>query len=197
MINAMSLNDGCEPSRDGSPTRRGLDPTCGTGRFMIDALVHDDGIMMHGVDLDLWLLRVAKINIRLLSKWTSLRVKNPDDRMKPLRQARALLDQLANAEEITKVPQEDKTDGTTILLGGRAIFIHGDALLVDLEYSSNWLCAGWAWTPQQWQGNLKIRGFYGCYDHWVEAGRPALDEKQPTEVQFDYSMTEKKTPTLP
>jgi len=50
----------------------GLDPCCGTGRFALDALVHNDRLIMGSVDLDLWLQRAAKVNARILSRWTTL-----------------------------------------------------------------------------------------------------------------------------
>lgn len=195
MMNAITMADSYEPPQpNGMPSTRGLDPCCGTGRFMIDALVHDDGVAMHGIDLDNWMLRCAKLNVRLLAKWTNLRMRDQADLLKPLRKARNILDQFIQTDALATVPQsEPEPAGDTILIGGRAIFMHGNALILDLEYASNWLCAGWAWTPRPWEENLKIRGFYGCYNHWIEAGRPPLDESGKTnKVQYDYSMTTEK-----
>jgi len=168
-INEMTFHDLGEVDPSGRPKFRGLDPCCGTGRFMIDALVHNDSVFMHGIDLDLWALRTAMLNVRLLCKWTSMHVKDDADRLKDL-------------------PPEDRPEpGTTLIIGGRGIFIHGDALRVDLNYAPNWLCAGWAWSPRPWQSNLKIENYYGTYDQWQEAGFP-LEANSKSEVQFDYSM---------
>jgi hypothetical protein len=201
MMNAMTLNDmDDEPLRaDGFPTHRGIDPCCGTGRFIIDSLVHNQNLMMHGVDLDIWMLRTAMLNVRLLAPWTSLRLKDPADRLRPLRRARKAIERMAanpfsidtidtlgTAEQI---PTSES--GDVLVIGGRAIFIHGDALIVDLDYTNNWLCAGWAWKPHPWTWNLKMAGYYGSYEDWERAGRPDLREiakAVKTEIQFDYSM---------
>src|SRR5690606_37196416 len=51
LINELNLTQGyVPPEPNGMPGRRILDPCCGTGRFMIDALIHDDGVLVHGVD---------------------------------------------------------------------------------------------------------------------------------------------------
>ena len=69
---------------------------------------------------------------------------------------------------------------------GRARFIHGDALMVDLSYHHNWN-QGWYWTPAPWQQTLKIRGYYGSLSEWEADGCPK-ESKDSGEVQFDYSM---------
>lgn len=203
VLNAVSMDAPGVPNPNGMPTRRGLDPCCGTGRFMIDALIHNDNLVMHGVDLDLWMLRAAMLNVRLLSRWTSMSVPDPADRFKPLHVARRMIkrfEQIEAAADLknpfamlgqTRPEQPDEHKGGNILIiGGRSIFIHGDALVVDLEYTPNWLCAGWAWSPHPWTGNLKMKGFYGSFDDWEKAGRPALQQHgNPDEpLQFDYSM---------
>lgn len=181
MMNAINIQKNYEPPQEnGMPSRRALDPCCGTGRFMIDALVHDDGIMMHGIDLDLWLLRTAMLNVRLLCKWTSLRLRDPDDRLNPLKRAFNAIERMEG-----KAPQEG---GSYLMIGGRAIFMHADSLIVDLNYRPNWLCGGWAWGPHPWRENLKIEGYDGSYDEWIRAGSPPAGSESPKEVQFDYSM---------
>ncbi len=200
MMNAMSMADlDREPQPSGMPTHRGLDPACGTGRFMIDALVHHDNIMMHGVDLDQWMVRAAMLNVRLLAPWTSLRLKDSADVLRPLRRAQdaiALMSQALDGELEAAPPPNTpyrKDPPGTLVIGGRAIFIHGDALLVDLNYTPNWLCAGWAWCPRHWTDNLKIRDYHGTYNQWEAAGCPTASPS-PTysnEVQFDYSMNPK------
>lgn len=202
LMNRITLEDTPPPGPDGMPTRRGLEPACGTGRFMIDALVHNDGIMMHGVDLDIWMLRTAMLNVRLLARWTSMRVADPNDRLKPLRRAKRLLDaMMASPDEenpflrLGTEPPKVEEDHRVLVIGGRAIFIHGDANVVDLDYTPNWLCAGWAWKPHPWTWNLKMRGYYGSLDDWERAGRPDLNklhEQERTELQFDYSMSPPK-----
>ncbi len=198
MMNQITMHDSYEPpDENGMPRRRALEPACGTGRFMIDALVHDDGILMHGVDLDLWMLRTAMLNVRMLAKWTSLRLNDPEDRLKPLRRARRMVDSLIDESNsmINPLMRENPPDmkgGDVLMIGGRSIFMHGDALIVDLNYTPNWLCAGWAWGPRPWQSNLKIDGYYGSYNQWIEDGRPPLGQApKVNEVQFDYSMDRK------
>lgn len=189
----------------GMPTHRGLDPACGTGRFMIDALVHNANLMMHGVDLDLWMVRAAMLNVRLLTPWTTLRLKDPGDVLRPLRRIEKAIDVITQAlnnddldtaiAELEKpLPYRKEDPGGVLVLGGRAIFIHGDALVVDLDYTNNWLCAGWAWKPHPWTWNLKMAGYPGSYDDWVAAGRPSkeqVEREYSSEIQYDYSMANK------
>lgn len=73
-VRAINAKDLPEQSSD---TFSGLDPHCGTGRFMLDAVVHNDHVIMHGVDTDVWMLRAALVNIRYLFSHTSLHVKGP------------------------------------------------------------------------------------------------------------------------
>lgn len=168
MMNEISLpGDGVPLGPNGLPSMRGLEPCCGTGRILIDALVHNDGLMMHAIDLDPWLIRVAKLNVRLLSRWTSARMTH---------------DQALN-------PFSEEEAGDLIILGGRALFMQGDSLVVDTDYRPNWLCAPWAWTPLPWRENIKIKGFYGSLQQWEDAGRPELRHPgQAGDIQFDYSM---------
>lgn len=206
-INAMNMADlDSDPLYpNGMPTHRGLDPCCGTGRFMIDALVHNANIMMHGVDLDLWMVRAAMVNIRLLAPYTSLRLKDPADHLRPLRRAQRAIDAMVGrlesedveldltGQSLRRAPYR-KDDNGVIVIGGRAIFIHGDALVVDLDYANNWLCAGWAWKPHPWTWNLKMAGYHGSYDEWVAAGKPTYEQIQQSykqDIQFDYSMAKK------
>lgn len=144
---------------------QGADPCCGTGRFMLDALVFNERLMMANVDVDLWLLRAAKLNARLLSRWTTLR---------------------------------EPTGPWDALLAGRARFIWGDALIVDLGFKWNWILS-WHWTPQFWQNDLKIMGFPGTYAQWEAAGKPPLgvEHQAMDELQFDYSMSDPTKPTNP
>jgi hypothetical protein len=205
MINSVNLGDIPSPGPSGLPTCRGLDPCCGSGRFLIDALVHNDGIMMHGVDLDLWMVRAAMLNVRLLARWTSMSVADPDDRLKPLRRATKFLDQamaaLASPDEenpflrLGTEPPQPKGEERVLIVGGRAVFIHGNSMIVDLDYTPNWACAGWSWKPHPWQWNLKMRDYYGSYEDWEKAGRPDLNklhEQEQKSLQFDYSMAPPK-----
>lgn len=169
MMNEISMPERIELGADGRPTRRGLDPACGTARFAIDALVHHPGLVMHCVDLDPWLLRAAKLNVRMLCKWTSTRVKTRD-LLKPL-----------------KGPSPFSEEEQTIILGGRALFIQGDALQVDLEYDRNWLNSPWAWTPYPWQEHLKISDYYGTLSEWENDGRPPRHRH--TEEPINYDIT--------
>ncbi len=204
MMNAMSMHDlDARPLQaNGMPTHRGLDPACGTGRFMIDALVHNSNIMMHGVDLDQWMVRAAMLNVRLLAAWTSLRLSDWRDVMRPLHQARNAINMLSDAlagnpfEPVARpanVPV--RTNESTLIIGGRAIFINGDALIVDLDHAPNWLRAGWSWCPPHWSGTMKISGHDLTYNEWRELGCPPAGRQAPevsNEVQFDYSMANKK-----
>lgn len=170
VMNEITMPAGsCEAGAGGRPTSRGLDPCCGTGRFMIDALVFNPGLFMHAIELDLWLMRTAMLNVRMLCKWTSLR--------------------FTLADMLDPMDKEEPSSGGGIIIGGRSVFMNGDALVVDTNYRPNWLCAGWAWKPHPWQGNLKIEGFLGNHNEWVDAGRPAKElPGKPGDVQFDYSM---------
>lgn len=207
MMNEINLGGEAvdsKPNKNGLPKRRVLEPCCGTGRFLIDALVHYDDVMVNAVDTDLWMVRTAMMNVRLLAKWSSLRVKDPGDLLKPLRRGPLVeefnrltgekynqIDRLKDAGAALTEAAKQGTDA--LIIGGRAIFIHGDALVVDLSYAPNWLCAGWAWGPKPWRSNLKIDGFDGTYDQWEAAGRPPLGQTPPDEpVQFDFSMVDKQ-----
>jgi hypothetical protein len=152
LLNEINLHDLDTPENGYA---RGLDPCCGTGRFMIDALVFNDKLIMGNLDIDLWMQRVAKINARLLARWTNLPVSiGPWEAVK----------------------------------AGRARFIWGDSLMVDLGFKPNWSLS-WYWTPQHWQADLKIEGYAGNYNQWLEDGKPRRDGLgAPGEVQFDYSM---------
>lgn len=197
LLNEFNIPDEPLPA-SGIPTRRALDPSCGSGRFMIDSLVHNDNLAINGVDMDLWMVRCAMLNIRLLAPWTSLRLKDRADILKPFR--RGVL-----AEEFNRLSGErynanepESRGGDALVIGGRAIFIHGDSLIVDLGYTPNWLCAGWAWLPKPWQSNLKIDGYPGTYDQWVADGRPPRGEVPADEpVQFDFSMVDKTSRQSP
>jgi hypothetical protein len=196
MMNELTL-DHEPPHSDGMPTCRGIDPACGTGRFMIDALVHNEGLLMHGIDTDLWMVRCAMLNVRLLAKWTSLRIRGPVDLLAPLRGRNMFDRMLAQAKPVTNhvmlrqlpedLDEDAKRSGDTIMIGGRSIFMNADALIVDTEYIPNWTCAGWHWKPHPWRNNLKIAGYMGTYNEWEAAGRPRLGAPS-TEIQFDYSM---------
>lgn len=171
LMNQLSMpEDGVPAQSDGRPTMRGMEPCCGTGRILIDALVHNDGLFMHAIDLDIWMLRTAMLNVRMLAKWTSSRMTT----------------QLALNPFNEKQREEPHT---MIVIGGRSIFMHGNSQIVDTNYRPNWLCAGWAWKPHPWQSNIKIHGYLGSLNEWEAAGKPALEEPgKPGEIQFDYSM---------
>ena len=152
-MNEISFHDIGTPK---SGYTQGVDPCCGTGRFMLDALVFNDRLIMGNVDVDLWMQRTAKLNARLLARWTTLK---------------------------------EPFLCWDAMLAGRARFIWGDSLIVDLNFPLNWILS-WHWTPQHWQSDLKINGFGGTYDQWIDAGRP-LECKEPNPVdslKFDYSM---------
>jgi hypothetical protein len=152
-MNEINLADMDFPRKGGYAY--GIDPCCGTGRFMIDALVFNDKLIMGNIDVDLWLQRAAKLNARLLSKWTTL---------------------------------YEKTGPFDATRAGRARFIWGDSLVVDSGFPLNWSLS-WYWTPQHWQDDLKIEGFPGNFNQWVDAGKPSRDGRgAPGDLQFDYSM---------
>jgi len=156
LLNSISLQD-MEVPENGYA--RAVDPCCGTGRFMIDALVFHDRLIMGNLDLDIWMQRVAKLNARLLSQWTNL--------VEPF-------------------------GPWTAMKSGRARFIWGNALIVDQGFKPNWSLS-YHWTPQHWENDLKIDGYAGNYNQWLEAGKPVRDGLGPPgEIQFDYSMKKKE-----
>ena len=173
-INQMSMPERIELDEQERPTKRGLDPACGTGRFAIDALVHNPGLLMHSVDLDPWLLRAAKINARILNRWTSTKVATKD-LLKPLNRDAPPL------------------EGKTLILGGRALFIHGDALRVDMTYQKNWLAAPWNWAPLDWREHLKINNYYGTLQEWEDEGRPPLLKDSERPIKYDISTRSKES----
>lgn len=65
LMNQMSLPEG-----EGPPLRA-MEPCCGTGRIVIDALVHNDRVTMRAIDLDIWMVRTAMLNARILIRWTA------------------------------------------------------------------------------------------------------------------------------
>lgn len=172
LLEEMTMPESSVPiGPNGKPSTRGMEPCCGTGRILINALVHNDGLFMHAMDIDLWMLRTAMLNVRMLCKWTSSRI-----------QTKELLNPF-------NVPEDTDKQETVIILAGRAIFMHGDSLVVDTAFRPNWMCARWAWSPKPWQSNLKITGFLGSLNEWESAGKPLLeDHNKPGEIQFDYSM---------
>ena len=170
LMNQLTMpEDGVPIGPDGRPTMRGMEPCCGTGRILIDALVHNDGLFMHAIDLDIWMLRAAMLNVRMLAKWTSSR--------------------MTTETALNPFSEKQEEPHTMIVIGGRSIFMHGNSQIVDTNYRPNWLCAGWAWKPHPWQDNLKMEGYLGSYNQWEAAGKPLLEDPNNSgEVQFDYSM---------
>jgi len=171
----------------------GLDPCCGTGRFMIDAMVHTDNLMMGGVDLDLWVLRAAMTNARILGfgGFTNRYFDNPEDRLQPF------TDKSTKALRRTGVQLPQK-EGGVMVLAGRSRFIHGDALQVDLHFWPNWAESSWKWTPVDWRC-LKMH-FESLEDYHNRVIIPYLKElgfkTDPAEhkdanVRFDYSMADR------
>jgi hypothetical protein len=180
MMNEMTLPGSYVPSHpDGSPGRTGMDPCCGTGRFILDALVHDDGVHMCGIELDLWLFRAAMVNARLLPKYSSLRLTPGAGGMKAFKSAE----------------DEDEAPGL-LLLGGKATFMNADALVVDTGYRPNWMYPLYEWTPLPWQSSLKIEGFDGSLEEYERQGCPERFKpaEPPPQVRFDYSMTDQPGP---
>lgn len=192
VINTLTMGEPDRPLPSGRMSRRALDPCVGTGRFMINALVHNEGVAMHGVDLDLWMLRCAMLNVRLLAKWTSLRLENGEKFLLPVKTTEVDTKDAQWLGLYSKAEAKLREGGGLIVLGGRSIFMHGDAMEVDLDYTSNWLVAGWHWKPVPWRDNLKIAGWYGNYNQWIEAGQPPrFAEPTAQDVQFDYQMPDK------
>jgi hypothetical protein len=186
MMNAISFNDMPE-TKDNGEIPVGIDPCCATGRFILDALVHHKTVMMRGVDLDPWLLRAAMVNIRYLAKFTTLRLR--DETEIPL------FDKVSAATLESRGVDFTRPSPGIAILGGRAMFMHGDALVVDLDFPPNWLCGGWAWTPMPWEHNLKVRGFDGS---WVEF-QAEQDKKEQRQLnakehgeRFDFSMNDQR-----
>lgn len=172
----------------------GIDPCCGTGRFLIDTLVHTDNIMMGGVDLDLWLLRAAMVNARILGfgGYTNRYFENPEDRLQPFTEESTH----TLRREGVSLPQKD---GGLLVLAGRSRFIHGDALRVDLNYPFNWAESSWKWTPVDWSYLKMSAETVDAYRERVIA--PIMEklglnreraERDMGGVQFDYSMTDQQ-----
>ena len=70
MALAHLMNQLAIPEDPGRPIRA-MEPCCGTGRIVIDALVHNDNLHMKAIDLDIWMVRAAMINVRILLRWTA------------------------------------------------------------------------------------------------------------------------------
>lgn len=178
LMNAISLHDSYVPPQpNGAPGRTGMDPSCGTGRFILDALVHDDGVHMCGVDLDLWMYRAAMLNARLLTRYSMLKITD-EPKMSAFKGG------------------ESEEPGGLIMMGGRATFMRADALQVDLHYRPNWNYPLYEWTPLPWQSSLKIDGFDGTLEDYERQGRPERFQltTPPPDVRFDYSMTDQPGP---
>lgn len=142
----------------------GMDPWCGTGRFIIDALVHHDHLMMRGVEIDLSLLRAAMINLRYLAQFTSMVV----DRARNSGRPPSPFD--ANARETLRQQgvAQSQPEGTLQVVGGRGLFMHADSTIVDLQDDANWMIGAWSWKPQRWQANLFIDPRFGFVGSWDE-----------------------------
>lgn len=74
-VRAINAHDLPAQEVPGAESFSGLDPRCGTGRFMLDAVVHNERVVMHGVDTDVWMIRAALVNVRFLFSHTSTLVK--------------------------------------------------------------------------------------------------------------------------
>jgi hypothetical protein len=188
-MNAMSFADMPE-LKDNGQVPVGLDPCCATGRFILDALVHHKTVMMRGVDLDLWLLRAAMVNIRYLAKFTTLRLKDESEI--------PLFDKVSAASLENRGVDFTRPSPGIAILGGRAMFMHGNSLVVDLNFPPNWLCGGWAWTPMPWEHNLKIAPEFNFNGSWAEyeaqqesKNQRQLESKEHGE-RFDFSMDDQR-----
>jgi len=176
--------------------RTGLDPCCGTGRFLISSVVHTENLMMGGVDLDLWLLRAAMVNARILGLggFSNRYYENPDDRLQPFSDKSTK--QLRKAG--ISLPEKQ---GGLVVLAGRTRFIHGNALVVDLKYPFNWSESSWKWTPVDWDYLKKSSESVDEYRvRVIDPILKALGFKQEREeregIQFDYSMTDRLQASL-
>jgi len=154
----------------------GLDPCCGTGRFAMDALVHNDGLVMFNVDLDQWLVRAALVNFRYMQRYTHARITPPLD-------ARSVFE------------EDAKKQGDVIVLGGRSWIIHANSLVVDLEYKPNWQHS-WMWNPPNWRSSMKMADFDGTYEEFEQRGsKKEVEAKKeqiaaaPKKPQFTFGLS--------
>jgi hypothetical protein len=166
----------------------GMDPCCGTGRFMLASLVHTDNLMMGACDLDLWCLRAAMVNARLLRKYTNRYYADPDDSIQPFTE-----------KSSKKLRREGvlppAVDSGLTVIGGRARFIHGDALRVDLTYPFNWREHSYKWSPFNWESlKMSAESEAEFYERVINPIMEKLGHSPPKSegnVRFDYSMTDK------
>lgn len=168
----------------------GMDPCCGTGRFMLASLVHSDNLMMGSCDLDLWSLRAAMVNARLLARFTSRFYENEEDQMQPFTEK--------SSARLRKkgVDLPTKSSGGVHVIAGRARFIHGNSLSVDLMFPFNWSEHSWKWSPAPWE-QLKraseTKDEY--YERVINPIMKKLGGQSPEsmdDVRFDYSLTNKQ-----
>lgn len=180
VVRATSLASIPPEGDPGQGMLTGMDPCCGTGRFVIDALVHNEHMMMRGVEIDLSLMRAAMVNLRYLARFTSLTIdKSKVGAISPFDEA---------AEETLRQQgvHKPRDDGSVRIVGGRGLFMHADALIADLTRDVNWTTGAWSWKPHRWQANLLIDPrfeFFGTWDQYQDANRIASQKAVP-----DFSM---------
>lgn len=169
-----------EKLRHYAELQKGLDSDCRTGRFMLDALANAPQLMMHCVNQDLWELRAAMVSARYLARYTSLATS------------------FAPPGESWDDPRHRLT-----ILSGRAVCMHADPAVVDLDDHRNWflggelgqrtpLLTGWVWTPFPWQQTLfidphRFGGFVGTLEQYRAAGGAARGTHQHRRT-YEFSM---------
>lgn len=199
-MNEITFHDEPAVTKDGLPTMRGVEPAMGTGRLLIDALVFNKGLMMHGIELDQWLRRVAMLNIRILDmqgQWTGCRIGGEPEGIK------AFSDKTAKDLKRQGLASDNPRRQGIWLLGGRAMTIQADSLIVDLDFWPNWfvkrpngqILPNWCWTQDPWQSGMLIHPKFGFAGTWDEYQRRkaegSFEPKTGDEtVKFDFSMKE-------
>jgi hypothetical protein len=176
------------PDPLGLTPRMGLDPLCGTGRWVMDTLVFNDSIIMHAVEIDKWLYRAMLVNIRYLAIHSSIRVSD--------RKETRLFER-----DSDNFQAQESDDRSLLVIGGRVLGIHAHPGIVDLEYVPNWFVAPWFWEPRpSWEHTMLIdearysfRGTWAEYlDHVRDREARRLEPPARQGVRYDFQMSDQR-----
>lgn len=154
--------------------QRSMELFSGTGRGVMDALVHYADLVAFAVEPDLWLYRAGLLNARFLGHYTNLLLAD---------QPSALL--------------EDPTQNELVMHAGRFLSLHAHPFIVDLNHMPNWTVGLFGWTPPAWEQTLKInRELFDFDGTWADLTRTrTMDDitrrlqshlQRHTPPQFDF-----------